>query len=567
MRVLARLLRDRRANVATMSALALPVAIILAAVAIDEGALYTERRETQALTDLAAITAAANLGKAEEAVLATLQDNGVQRVFIKGKVPPSTLPADIANAVIATVQLGRYAPSSLVAVTERFEANGTPHNAVKVTLEKQGTRYFASSLIEAPKIGTHAIAGTAAEAAFSVGSRLASVNGGVLNALLGALIGGNVSLSVMDYNALLSADVSVFSFIEALATELRVEGASYDEVLASDATVGQVARAMAGIHGIDNTSRLALLAIANGGSARAAVPLSHLFDLGDAGELAIGQQPPGLAATANALEILSAAAAIANGTNQVRLNLGASVPGLAETAIDLAIGEPPQHSSWFAIGEAGEIVRTAQTRLLLTLKVGGPGGLLGTTIKLPVYAELAFAEAKLTDVSCPTGRPDSTRVSIAARPGVAQLRVADIGTSSLADFSRAPTFNKATLVAAPLVTVTGKSLVEISNMNWKDLTFSRQEIANKTIKSVSTRDVTQSLTTSLIGNLDLEVKLAVIGIGVPSVLKSTLLAALAPVTPAVDGLLYSVLTTLGVRIGEADVRVTGATCGRAVLVQ
>ena len=70
-------LRDRRGNFAVMTALSVPVAVCLAAVAIDEGSLYTERREVQALADLAAISAAANIDKAEDAARTALSDNGL----------------------------------------------------------------------------------------------------------------------------------------------------------------------------------------------------------------------------------------------------------------------------------------------------------------------------------------------------------------------------------------------------------------------------------------------------------------------------------------------------------
>jgi len=80
---------------------------------------------------------------------------------------------------------------------------------------------------------TAVIASAQPQAAFSVGSRLASLNGGILNALLGGLLGGNISLSVMDYNSLVSADVDVLSFTDALATQLHLTGVSYSDVLAS----------------------------------------------------------------------------------------------------------------------------------------------------------------------------------------------------------------------------------------------------------------------------------------------------------------------------------------------
>lgn len=43
--------------------------------------------------------------------------------------------------------------------------------------------------------------------------------------------------------------------------------------------------------------------------------------------------------------------------------------------------------------------------------------------------------------------------------------------------------------------------------------------------------------------------------------------ALASTTAPVDDLVYNVLAALVVYVGEADIRVTGATCGRSVLVQ
>jgi uncharacterized membrane protein len=43
--------------------------------------------------------------------------------------------------------------------------------------------------------------------------------------------------------------------------------------------------------------------------------------------------------------------------------------------------------------------------------------------------------------------------------------------------------------------------------------------------------------------------------------------ALGAVTPVLDKLLYNLLGMLGISLGQADVRVTGATCGRALLVQ
>ena len=569
LRTVTRFLRATNGNVVTMTALTMPAGLLLAAVAIDEGSLFTEKRESQALTDLAAITAASNLGNAEKAVVLTLTDNGAKRVTIRKPKDPSMFTSISLGSVMGSVEVivspGNYSRQSSLPIEKRFVAGKTPINAVKVKLTRVGTRHFASSLIDPPLIGTEAIAGATAQAAFSIGSRLASLNGGILNAMLGALIGGSLSLSVMDYNALLAADIAVLPMLDALATELHLKAGTYDQVLDQQASVGQIAKAMASIPGLDNSARLTLQTIASRSSNSLKIPLSHLVDLGPAGALATGQSAPGLDASANALQMLTAAGSLANGKNQLHLDLGATLPGLLGASLELAVGEPPQASPWFAIGETGRLVRTAQTRLLLTVEIGGPGGLLGSSIKLPIAVELAFAEASLADISCESG--SNPKVTIAARPGVAAIRIAEPTRGSLADFSQATPFGPARLIKLPLLSVEGQSLVEISNMTPTSLVFDSRDISGKAIKTVSTRNLTQSLTASLVGNLDLDIKVLSLGIGLPALVKSSLTTTLTAVTPAIDTLLASVLSMLGVRVGEADVRVTGASCGRAALVQ
>ena len=579
-RIAQRLLVDKKANFAVMTALSAPVALALAAVAIDEASIYTERRQAQAMVDLAAITAASNINNVNTAVVTTLTDNGMPGVVVQAS--GQTIAPAVGKTVV-TVTQGRYA-SSTTNVTQRFQAGVTPYNAVRVTLTKIPARYFASSLIPTPVIGTQATASMTPQATFSVGSRLLSVNGGILNALLSGLLGGNISLSVMDYNGLISADVSVLSFVSALATQLNITAGTYSDVLASKATVGQIATAMANVPGLGNTAKVALQTIASKSTSTVKIPLSSLVDLGSVGSLGLGQQPSGLGVDASAMGMLTAAAVLANGTNQAAVDLGATIPGLLSTKLNIAIGQPAQSSPWLAVDGIGTVVRTAQTRIKLTASVGvGTPGLGGgislLAVNLPLNVEVAYAEAKLTDITCPTG-PSSISVSIAARPGVAQLNLANSNNpSGFADFSQPQTFTDADiadvslhllLINIPLIQVMGSAATAITNNSPQTLTFNATDIANKTIKTVSTRNISQSLTTSLVNNLSLSANLLGLGIDVTALLgtvKPAVVTLLNTVTAPVDDLLYNVLSALGVGVGQADVRVTGATCGRAVLVQ
>ncbi|RWO13850.1 MAG: hypothetical protein EOS07_02705 [Mesorhizobium sp.] len=576
------MLGDLTANFAVMTALCAPFALALAAFAIDEGSIYVERREAQSLVDLAAITAASNINNIDAAVVTTLGDNGMPGIVVQ-KAGQTITPA--LGKTVVSVTPGRYSAESSLGVDKRFEAGKTPYNAVHVTLKKVPARYFASSLIPTPVIGTQAVASIAPQAMFSVGSRLLSVNGGILNALLSKFLGGNIALSVMDYNALIAADVNLLSFIDALAVEMQLTGVSYSEVLASKATVGQIATAMANVSPVGSTSKLALQTIASRTTSTVKIPLNHLVDLGSMGQLGLGQKSPGFSVDASAMGMLTTAAALANGSKQVELNLGATIPGLASTTLAIAIGEPAQFSPWLTIGEKGAVVRTAQTRIKLVASVGiGNGNLGGGTtllgVNVPLHIEVAYAEAKLTDISCPTGRPDSLEVSIEARPGVASLHLAasdaDSSPTAFADFSNPQSFSNAQIAAVrllliPLLSVNGSAALDITNNDPTTLTFNSSEIANKTIKTAPTKNLTQSLTTSLVDELSLSIN--ALGLGLLNVttllgtVKPAVLAALNTVTAPVDELVYNVLAALGVRVGEADVRVIGATCGRSVLVQ
>ncbi|RWE04216.1 pilus assembly protein TadG-related protein [Mesorhizobium sp.] len=575
-----RLIVDRRANFAVMTALCTPVALALTAFAVDEGSLYNERRAAQSIVDLAAITAAGHINNAEQAVLTTLKDNGITSVAVQQE---GTTVAPTASKAVVQVVPGRYSGVSSIAAGSRFEAGKLPHNAVQVSLKKQGTLYFAASVMAPPVIGTTATASAQPEAAFSVGSRLASVNGGILNALLGGLLGGNISLSVMDYNSLIAADVDVLSFTDALATQLHLTGVTYSDVLASKATVGQIATAMANVPGLDHTAKLALQTMASSATNSVKIPLSQLIDLGSVGKLGLGQKPAGLSVGASAMSMLTAAAALANGTNQVAVDLGATIPGLTSTTLSIAIGEPPQASPWLAVGELGTVVRTAQTRIKLnaSVTVGTPnlgGGINLLAVNLPLNVEVAYAEAKLTDISCPTG-PSSIKVTIAAQPGVVAAHLANSNASGFADFTKPQSFSdaeiadvsiKLLLINLNLLQIKGSSAFSVTNTAPTNLTFSATDIASKATKTVSTKNLTKSLGTSLVNNLSLTVNALGLGLDVTALLgtvKPAVTTLLNGVTAPVDDLVYNVLATLGVHVGEADVRVTGATCGRSVLVQ
>lgn len=548
-----RALGDTSGQFALMTAILAPVAITLAAAAVDAGSLYVEKRRAQALVDLAAITAAANIGKAEQAALVTFADNGA---------------TDAASENNVQVITGHYDRTGAVPKA-RFVAGAKPTNAAKVFYRTTGSRYFAGAIIPPPEIMVSAIAGTEAEAAFSVGSRLAALNGGIVNALLGGLTGSSISLSVMDYNALLDADVSLRSFLDQLAIDLNLGAGSYREALDATVTVGQIAKSLSKTPGMSGNAKAAagkLSFQASSGKAPT-LRLSRLIDLGQSRGNLLAADIEQIAADVGVLELLALSAVVAGKGKQVALDLGANVPGLLAITVDLAIGEPPQQSPWLRIGSNGDVVRTVQTRLSLVAEIGGLGGLLGSKIRIPLYLELAFAEARLKGVTCPSGSPAGVKVSVEARPGIANLYLAEVDPAKIVNFANPAPRSPARLVQMPLVNVTAQAHAEIAEMDYKTLAFSASDIASGKIKQVSTQAIVGSLTKSLFSSLQLDVNVIGLGIGLPSNLTGLLGQTIGATAPALDAVLANLLSTLGLALGQADVRVHGANCGRAVLVQ
>ena len=279
----ARMTAERRGNVATMTALTMPLVLGIGAIAIDEASLYVEKREAQAITDLAAIAAASDLTRAEFTAFGVLSDNRiVDLATIEQGSADEEEDTDGAGAGDDDVRVepGRYAANPALAASVRFTPGAEPANAVRVTVRKRGHRYFAGALVKPPRITVRAVATATPQATFSVGSRLASLHGGVLNALLGELLGGQVTLSAMDYQALLGAQVGLFSFLDALAIETDLTAVTYETLIDTEVTVADIAAAVARIPGISAETRVAANRFA--ASARLAnagpISLSRLLD-------------------------------------------------------------------------------------------------------------------------------------------------------------------------------------------------------------------------------------------------------------------------------------------------
>jgi len=572
-----RFLRDERGAMAIMFAGAMILGAMVSALAVDAGSLYLERRMMQSAADLAALQATRDPSSAFSIARGAMVEAG----YLTGIETQQQLQ-DPLKPQRLIVESGQYTPDPSQPVGQRFKPGLTPYNAVRVRYEQKGNLYFARFWSEPPPIGVEAVATTTPEVAFSVGSRLLSLKDGLANVLLNGLLGTNVSIAAASYNALLDARVSAFGFLDALASEMHITAGTYADILNARADHGVIARALAAT--LNGTEKTAMQAIAAAAGHNGEVSIGKLFDLGRYANLAIGTGETGIFTKVSALEVLSVSAALSDGTHQVALNTGINVPGLVGATVKLAVGEPPQGGSWYAIGPTGTIVRTAQVRLKLNVRlsldildlglVSSLLALLGIPhifeVNVPVYVEVANAEATAVAATCPTGNAVSGTATIAVRPGVARVVLGEVSDAAMANFGAFPTVGEAKLInALGLIQATGKAHVQVAEMQPKLVSFSTSEIAAGKVKSVSTTAITQSLMTSLLSDLKLDVTvLGLLGGLLSEVLAKTgLLNLLSPLGAALDPVLASLLNTLGGKVGEADVQVYGVRCAPPVLVR
>jgi uncharacterized membrane protein len=412
--------------------------------------------------------------------------------------------------------------------------------------------------------------GTAAStklAAFSIGSRLASLNGGILNQLLGQMLGTTISLKVMDYQALVDADINVQPFLKSVATRLNLTAATYDDVLKANLTMPQLLASMQAVQGLASTATSALKALETASrNNNKTFTLSQILNIDPKKGLSV-DAGSNWSMKVSALDIVSAAAALANGKNQISLAAVAGLPGIASASVKLAIGEPPVATPAHRLGAPGSAVRTAQTRLAIEVNIDGLSLLAGLRIKLPIYVEVAYAEGRLADVRCYGGSNTNASVSIDAVPGVAEVAIGKVDPSVLSDFSDEARVEKARIVDSALLRIDGIAHVETKNMQPQRLTFSPSEVAANAVKTVSTKDILTSTTQTLLNNLDVDIQVLFLTLGSPKLVQAALAQTLGAVTPAIDTLLYNLLLAVGVRVGEADIRVTGVNCLQPVLVQ
>lgn len=370
----ARTQRRRQAGSILVNAAIAMSVMVIALIGTDLGYRFYVKRDMQKTADLAALAGAQALepDNCNGATTAAIVNAG------------QNLTAGLAPLVATDVQCGHWDPVKR-AVAPHFGAptGAEKFNAVQVTIERAPSLFLSGTLFS-----VQALAATRQpRAALSIRNTLVTVDdtrSPLLNAVVGGMLGGSLTLDAVGWNGLVNTDIKLLSYLDQLGIDLGIGVGKYDEVLQTDFSVGALVEAM--IHALEReggtahvaiTALNALLVTANAAEAK------PLLKLGDLLGVQSGTEAAGLGVDFQLFQLVQGMVQAANGKNGLVAEVPLlSIPGLVDGKLSLKVIEPPQFSAIgnpilakaAPLGPDAIKVRTAQIRTMASLDLSGVAG-------------------------------------------------------------------------------------------------------------------------------------------------------------------------------------------------
>lgn len=539
------LARDEDGAAAVLLGISLPPLMAVGALALDLGSLYLAERELQSISDAAAAAAVAEArdGNEAEIVAAVIADSGVEDVSV------------------VELTMGEYTRDVDVSWDQRFDPNSLYPNATRVVLTREVPLFFGSFVLDEnqSQVTARATAARTDMAGYMLGTRVADLPGELTDNLLSALAGTALELTDNDIARMANVEIDVLTLAEELGPIIGMDGESFGEIFDADVPLYQVVEAMAAA--TDDPVLAAVLADVASRVGSDYVLLSDLIDLGPLRNSDINDGRTGV--EVDAYSLLRSVLQAAHG-DSYNVTLDTGLAGLANVEVRLAGGFSEERSPWLTVDTMGDVtLRTSETRILVTATTGSLAG-LPAALNIPVYAELASAEATMADIVCAAG-DGSEGVYVDVTPSLGTAAIADVNLDMFDDFSAAMWLEPATLIDTRVVTVDAYADLALGGGVTEQLHFTPEDVEDEVTKTVGTTDVLESAATSLVEDVDLDVNVGGLGLGLGGY-ADLVGNTLGTVAPSLDGLLTQLTTLLGVKVGAADVRVDRLRCGQPTIV-
>ncbi|HVY87775.1 MAG TPA: TadG family pilus assembly protein [Hyphomonadaceae bacterium] len=388
-----RIARDRRGSVLTVFAFSAMVLSVMTAIVMNQISFYWAKRKLQSSVDMAA--------------LMVMQSGDISAANAKALL----ISQGGSPNVEVTLVRGHYSADAGIDASKRFIANATPINALQLDAKIPADKVMFGDMLGGNlKIAATARAARHTTASVVMGSRLVRVEGGLSAALLNSTLGYNGKLTVMDYNSLASANVDAGQFLQALNIKANIKAATFDDVLNSQVTVGQIISALAATN--KDGTVLAWLGKASPQSSNKVI-LNKILDLGSMTHLPIDSALGGGAMPISVGEILAGSVSLADGDHQVAVDLASVLgdPTIANASLD--VGEKPQVLDYKGSSDKGTSLSTSQFKL----NIGALGAIPATAVKVDV--SLANATVTIDDINCHAdGKADVTLKAVTSAASV-----------------------------------------------------------------------------------------------------------------------------------------------------
>jgi len=561
--------RRQHGAISLMAALLIATVAVGALVSIDVGFVFYSQRQLQKAVDLAAMSGAQQFKRADDlpttsanvlaAVTAAAGQNGYGKPVNANCANIAGGAADGMRACLGVWEPGNPAnPDTVRHFNPAYAPAMVSPNAVRVQATLTVPLLFILPGGQARQLHAESIAAASPPvASFSVGSGLLNLN--TASSVLGLLLGNTVNLTVMDWQGLANANVTLDQL------RLRLGAGSVQQLLNTTLSIQDFYALV-----LNAAGQQALLSAALGSPATqlglngigTQLTLGQMLDLGVLTPAAASAAEVGL----NVASLLTAAAYVARGTSAValnvpNLNVNLGLVNVSATAA-LSVIQPPQ----VAVGPARQLpngmwrttANSAQLGLRLAVQAGVNLGVANAQVSLPLLVRAATARADLTNLQC-AATPAQRRATLNVSTQLLDVCIPDATGRACSgdDFTIA---RLSPILLPGLIGVTAHP-VNPGNRPWQagsDVVLAPDGRTSVSSNSTAVSNAVRNLLYNL--NPTLDSPLGNLRAG------DLIIALVDPLIQLIGPLLGWLTTTLGMDLATADIWLKGIDCNNAEIV-
>jgi len=368
--------RDRqRGAIGLVAAMTLGLALLFALLVVDSGRLYLEQRKLQRVVDTAALEAVTRGGHCQ--VANTAMTYATQSAARNGFSANAEQTLAIECGTLATGNDG----------LRRFSVDASKSEAIRVVAHNSVPRSIASGVAALFSKGPLPLrTGLTATAVAASPSPLAmltirttlgtidSTKSGLLDALIGGMLGGKLELSAVGWDGLLKTNIKLLSYLDQLAVDLLLNAGDYETLLSTAVSPTQLIDAA--IKVLSKGGATAVVAVQALQSISSISSAAQTLKLGDVLNVQTGTSAAGLDSSVQVFQLVQAVAQLANSKSAAAVSTEVNIPLIGTVGIKLKVIEPPQLSTignpalakaGLATGKDQIFVRTAQVRALVSI--------------------------------------------------------------------------------------------------------------------------------------------------------------------------------------------------------